>query len=395
MRARLVVSAAVVAAASLVLALVLALDGGSSGTSWVVVSAAPVLGCAAVGAVLCTRVPSNAIGWLFLVVALEAGVGQVCDVYAHRAGPGSLAAGVIAGVLEPLPLVFLPALLVLFPEGRLPSRRWRWAAVAWVAMVVVVAADILATPGQLSTFSSGRLPDNPLAVGGRLGATIRGAGSVSFYLLIVVGVAAAVSLVRRFRGATAQLRQQLKWFAACAALLALTIAAGPFGLWTPWNGELWVFAWELALTGVVIATGMAVLRYRLYEIDVIIRRTLVYSALVMVLAALYLGGILLIGRGLQTVTGQSSALAVTVSTLAVAAGFQPLRSRIQRIVDHRFYRAKYDASDTLEEFTARLRDQIDLAALQSEVLDVVTATVQPRHVSLWLRPHAGDRGEPG
>lgn len=380
---------AVVAVVAMLAALVLQLLFGSGSDSWVWATVAPVGGCAAVGAVLATRVPSNAIGWLFLLVALETGVGQLCGVYAQWSGaPGSLAAGVVASELQLLPLMFFPALLVLFPEGRLPSRAWRVTAIAWVVLVAVMLADILVMPGTLNAFSSASLPNNPLALGGWLGKSIRVAGGVSFILLSLVGVGAAVSLVRRFRRATGELRLQLKWFAACALVLALAVGSGPVGLWSPWNGEVWVLAWELALTGVVVATGIAVLRYRLYEIDVLIRRTLVYAALAIALAALYLSGIYLIGRGLQAVTGQSGALAVTLSTLAVAAAFQPLRSRIQRAVDRRFYRQNYDAAHTLETFTSRLRDQIDLTALEAELLDIVQSSLQPRQAGLWLRPTA-------
>jgi hypothetical protein len=385
----LVPTGAVVAVGAMLAALVLQLVFGRGSDSWVLATVAPVVGCAAVGAVLANRVPSNAIGWLFLLVALETAVGQLCGVYEQwSSAPGSLAAGVVASGLQLLPLMFFPALLVLFPEGRLPSRAWHVAAVAWAILVAVTLADILVMPGPLSAFSSAALPNNPLALGGGLGKSIRVAGGVSFFLLSLVGVGAAVSLVRRFRRATGELRLQLKWFAACALVLALAVGSGPVGLWSPWNGEVWVFAWELALTGVVVATGIAVLRYRLYEIDVLIRRTLVYTALAIALAALYLSGIYLIGRGLQTVTGQSGALAVTLSTLAVAAVFQPLRSRIQHAVDRRFYRQTYDAAQSLETFTSRLRDQIDLAALEAELLDIVQSTLQPRQAGLWLRPSA-------
>ena len=146
------------------------------------------------------------------------------------------------------------------------------------------------------------------------------------------------------------------------------------------------------MTALPIATGIAILRYRLYEIDVIIRKTLVYTTLVAMLAIAYLTGIYLIDRVLETLTGKSSAVAVTISTLAIVAAFQPLRARLQRVVDHRFYREKYDAAATLNGFSSHLRDQVDLDALRAEVLDVVAVTVQPRHASLWLR--AGERREP-
>ena len=189
-------------------------------------------------------------------------------------------------------------------------------------------------------------------------------------------------MVVRYRRGTAVERQQLKWILAAFVVM---IALGVVGSAIP--EQIWFASWAL----LPIAFGIAIFRYRLYDIDVIIRRTIVYATLVGSLALIYLAGIALIERILQAATGQSSALAVTISTLAVAAAFQPLRSRIQGAVDHRFYRRKYDTSQTLVAFTAKLRDQIDLDSLQREVLGAVQTTVQPRHASLWLRRSGEER----
>jgi hypothetical protein len=203
-------------------------------------------------------------------------------------------------------------------------------------------------------------------------------------VLAGVMVAAAGGLVMRFRDATGDTREQLKWFGCGAALLALAAAASvPL---TPVSNLVATLLWVVAATVSLSAIGVAVLRYRLYEIDVIIRKTLVYAALVGSLALVYVSGIYLIDTALQAATGQSGAFAVAASTLAVAAAFRPLRIRLQRGVDRRFYRGKYDAGRTLDAFTSRLREQIDLDALHGEILRAVEETVQPSFASLWLSP---------
>lgn len=176
---------------------------------------------------------------------------------------------------------------------------------------------------------------------------------------------------------------------AAATVVALVGAASLF-LWTlpaPWSTVVSNLLWNLSGTGLVVATGVAILRYRLYEIDVIIRKTLVYATLIATLAVIYLAAIYLIDSTLQTLTGQSNTLAVTLSTLTAAAAFQPLQRRIQRLVDRRFYRQKYDSTHILEVFADRLRDQIDLDSLHTDIITLVATTLQPRHTSLWLRPH--------
>jgi hypothetical protein len=374
-----------VTAASMVGAYLLAASHGAA-VWWVLVWSVPTLGCSSVGVLLCVRVPRNPISWLVLVLGVSQSIGYVCDAYsaAALALPAARSAAAAASLIEALPpFVFVPALLLLFPDGQLPSRRWRPA---------VMLAAVAAATGLLATLvSAGRLSinsnpprDNPLGVGGGLGTLAGVVGFACFLALAGVIVAAAVSLVMRFRRATGDLREQLKWFGCGAALLGLA-AAGSVPL-SAISNVVGTLAWAIAATFTLAAVGVAVLRYRLYEVDVVIRKTLVYAALVAVLALMYLAGVYLIDEALRTVTGQSGSLAVAASTLAVAAAFQPLRIRIRRGVDHRFYRSKYDAARTLDAFTSRLREQIDLEALRGEILGAVHETLQPSQASLWLRP---------
>jgi hypothetical protein len=362
---------------------------------WVLVWAAPTLGCASVGALLCLRAPRNPISWLLLALGVSQAIGYLFDAYSAAALglAGGRAAAVAAGLIESLPpLVLLPPLLLLFPDGRLPSRRWRPVAVFVVIVSVVAMLSTAMSPGTLG-INSTPPRDNPLGIGGSVGAAVGVVGFACYLTLAGVVLAAAGSLATRFRRATGDLRQQLKWIACGAALLGFAaIGSVPLSSVSNIAGAL---LWVVAATFTVTGVGVAVMRYRLYQIDVIIQKTLVYTTLVGSLALAYLAGIYMIDNLLQTLTGQSSALAVTLSTLAVAAAFRPLQRRIQRAVDHRFYRRKYDAAETLDAFAGRLRDQIELDALSGSVLAVVTATLQPTYASLWLLPTKPHPLEPG
>ena len=329
-----------------------------------------------VGALIASQEPRNAIGWLFLV----AGLGRAVDFafVGYATNTRSPLAALIAD------LVWVPTLLggtallfLLFPAGRLPSRRWR--PLVWLIGAVTLAY-VLATalnPGPLYYLPG---VDNPLGVEGAdavLSAIVDGAGTVA----IVTILAAVASLVARFRRSRGQERQQLKWLVYAAALLFVSAPVQPLlgGLEVAGVAisDL-VFGALIAL--IPIAVGIAILRYRLYDIDLVIRRTLVYAALTATLGAAYLGSVLLIGLAVG-----ESGFAVAVSTLAVAALFRPALARIQAVVDRRFYRRRYDAGRTLEAFGGRLRDELDLEALTADLRGVVRETVQPAHVSLWLR----------
>jgi hypothetical protein len=355
-------------------------------TLWILTDLLPQIGCATVGLVVCLRARGNRIGWLFLALGAAVGVGAACDVYAAYGTTLRSVAGVAAHALTALPLVLVPGLVLVFPGGRLHSARWRPAAIAWLAGTAAVVVGFLISPGPMELNADPGLR-NPIGVESVVGSAAGYGGLLGIIAVFGVAAVAAAGLVVRFRRATGDERQQLKWFGSAAAAVGVVAVASP-ALWTaaaPWSTWVVNTAWVAASTTLVVATGIAVLRYRLYEIDVIIRRTLVYTTLVAALAGAYLGGILVIDAALRAITGASGALAVTVSTLVVAGLFQPLRGRIQRIVDRRFYRGKYDAARTLELFSGRLREQIDIDALRGELLAIVGETVQPRRADLWLR----------
>jgi hypothetical protein len=209
-------------------------------------------------------------------------------------------------------------------------------------------------------------------------------------MLLLAGVGAVISLVVRYRRARGDVRQQIKWFASAAALTVVWLFV--FQQSTRGLPEAIVaLSGLLVIASIPIATGIAILRYRLYDIDRIINRTLVYGSLTVTLVALYFGGIVVLQRAFVLLTGQQSTLAVVASTLLIAALFTPLRRRIQGFIDRRFYRRKYDARKTLEAFSTKLRDETDLEALNNDLVGVVRETMQPAHVSLWLRPDPAHR----
>jgi hypothetical protein len=337
-----------------------------------------------VGVVVTLKRPDNLVGWALSLAGVGSLAGGVLGGYGElallakpRAGlPGGGVAGAISdGSWTPLMAgVFL--LLVLFPAGRLPSPRWR--PVVWLVLVgfAIVWAVIATNPGHLDP----PLDDfeNPLAV------TSGDWYALAMFPFIAIGLVSAavagVGLVLRFRRSRGQERQQFKWLAGSAAFFVMTL---PFATVFNYSGAAG-FAMSVALALLPVSVGVAVLRYRLYEIDVIVRRTLVYGALTAGLGGLYLGIVLALQQVFSSVAGGSD-LAIAGSTLAVAALFRPARSRIQALVDRRFYRRKYDAERTLAVFASRLRDEVDLDALRVELTAVVAETMQPAHVSLWLK----------
>jgi len=288
-------------------------------------------------------------------------------------------------------------LLLLFPTGRLPSNRWRpftWLSAALTLMVaILMAISPSVVLDTLGPSGKGRISlPNPLGV----------EGLPDLYLpvqtlVLALGLVGAASVVLGRRGARGVERQQIKWLLYAGAIFFVgnvlkNTVFSPLG---EVSLGLWIGYLLVGIGGVggPIAIGVAILRYRLYEIDTLINRTLVYGALTAILAALYFGGIVVLQRAFVLFIGQQSTLAVVASTLVIAALFSPLRRRIQSFIDRRFYRSKYDARKTLEAFSSRLRDATDLEALNDDLVGVVMETMQPAHVSLWLRPETVPKGE--
>jgi hypothetical protein len=362
-------------------------EQGEFGTLFDAISVVALLAFPVVGALVVSRQPRNTIGWLFCGVGLPFGVSGVAygwGTHALFAEPGSLpgadwAAWLGSWLFAPSLFAVPPLLFLLFPDGRPPTRRWR--PVVWLVVVGVVATTLgsALTPGRLTEPPFLGI-ENPAGIE-TAGAAIEGVGVFGFIALFFAILLGAAALVVRFRRARGDEREQLKWFATAGALFALACIAAltPF---MPGDsdtfGQLLIL---LAFAAIPVAAGVAILKHRLYDIDVVINRALVYGALTAALAGAYLGSVLL----LQLVLSPGSDLAIAASTLGVAALFRPARARIQAAVDRRFYRRRYDAARTLESFGGRLRDEVDLDALGSELRAVVSETVQPAHVSLWLR----------
>jgi hypothetical protein len=356
---------------------------------------------ATVGAIMASRRPENPVGWLLCLSGVAVGTSSFASQYAIHAllaRPGSLPAGEalawIAAWQLPIMIGLQVSYLLLFPTGRLPSRRWRWTA--WLVVAFVLAGVVLSAFSPGAYLGSLGPIRNPLGIEGLTGAykALLYAGSPLLY------GAAVLSLFVRLRRAEGLERQQLKWFAYAAAMFALGIVliVIPLAIDTPsWFVRAATAVFTAAGTTVPVAIGIAILRYRLYDIDRIINRTLVYGSLTALLAVVYLGGVISSQYAFRTLTGQGSQLAIVASTLAIAALFNPLRKRIQAFVDRRFYRSRYDARKTLESFSSKLRDETDLDALNDELVGVVGETMQPAHASLWLRPSGANRdgGPPG
>ena len=351
-----------------------------------------------VGAIVASRRPENPVGWLLCLSGVAVSTSSFCAqyaTYALLANPNSLPAGEamawIASWLLPIMIGFQVFYLLLFPTGRLPSRRWIW--VAWLTVAFVLVGVIL------SAFSSD--PENGLGPI-RNPLAIESFTPVYKALLYTISpllfVAVALSVFVRLHRAEGVERQQIKWLAYAAAAWSLGIIFNVITLAidTPlWFERAAQAYFTVAGTTIPISIGIAILRYRLYEIDTLINRTLVYGSLTTLLVAAYFGGVTGAQALFRTLTGQEQQpqLAVVVSTLVIAALFTPLRGRIQSFIDRRFYRRKYDARKTLEAFSAKLRDETDLDALRDDLVGVVRETMQPAHSSLWLRTDTVPKGE--
>ncbi len=346
---------------------------------------------ATVGALIAVRKPGNVVGWLLLAGGLVLAVSSLMFEYANwalapRHAPGGTLALWIAQTPSTLFLILISLALLVFPDGRLPGPRWR--PVVWLSGVgcacLLIGLGLL--PGSMD---SNIAVENPIGVGETRWAlnALQVSGWIVTLVLFAAAGTATVVRLRRSSGAT---RQQMKWVSYAAAVLGV--------VWTQWTvmylsqlyaglvADIELVVTSAAIAGVPIAMGIAILRYRLYEIDVIIRKTLVYTVLVAALSVVYIGGVAVLSEVLRTVAGESGAMVVTLSTLGVAAAFQPLRRRIQHVVDHRFYRDRYDTTRIADQFNQRMREQIDLDALRGELLSAITTTLQPSSVTLWMPP---------
>jgi hypothetical protein len=353
-----------------------------------------------VGAIVASRRPENPVGWLLCLYGLAQSIDHFSAqyaIYALLAQPDSLPAGQafawVYSWLLPIIIGFSVFLILLFPTGRLPSRRWRWATWLTVAFILVGAISEAFSPGPVDGLGPIR---NPLGIQGFSNVYT----AILFNVVpLVLLVAAASSVFVRLRRATGVERQQIKWFAyaAAATIIGLVLAyVIPDVIAVPlWFERIGYAILLVLIPAMPISIGIAILKYRLYDIDIIINRALVYGSLTAMLAAVYFGGVATTETIFRTLTGQEQQppLTVVVSTLIIAALFNPLRRRIQGFVDRRFYRSKYDAIKTLEAFSATLRDETDLDALSKDLTGVVRETMQPAHVSLWLRPDMPSLGE--
>jgi hypothetical protein len=355
--------------------------------------------CALVGGLIGSRKPANAVGWILLGGAVCLALQEFAREYAAYGllvDPGSLPlvqpmAWLLSWIYVPglsLLLAFLP---LYFPDGRLPSPRWKWVALSAVFLTVALAVESALLPGKIK---DERIV-NPLGIE-QLQPVLDLLDGVATVATFVIVGAAVASLLVRFRRSVGDERQQIKWLLYAAAAIPTWFATNLLlSAAFPALSELVAF-WlvdNLLFAGTPIAIGVAILKYRLYEIDLIINRTLVYGSLTATLVAVYFGGVVLLQRLLVALTGEKSTLAVVASTLVIAALFNPLRRRIQSFIDRRFYRRKYDARKTLEAFSAKLRDETDLDALSDDLVGVVRETMQPAHVSLWLRPDTPSKGQ--
>lgn len=362
----------------------------------------PFLAFPIVGALVASRRPRNPIGWLCLTAGLFwmfIVVGDQFTAYGFLKtgsppGPAMFDALTLSAWVPPVGLLGT-FMIVLFPDGRLPSRRWR--PLAWLSGAAILLASVALDldPGPLPYRGGVR---NPLGIEGHSWVQSVEAAFVLLLPLCILG--SALSLISRYRHSEKEVRQQIKWLAFAASFVGVTYLSvlvtgllfAPDALFTEGKSPIWLSlilnALLIGYASIPTAIGFAVLKYRLYDIDILINRTLVYGSLTVTLAALYIGGVAATQATFRAITGQEQQpqLAIVVSTLVIAALFGPLRRRLQIFIDRRFYRKKYDAGQVLATFGARLRDEVDLYTLSDDLLEVVRETMQPAHVSLWLKP---------
>ncbi|HEU5440238.1 MAG TPA: hypothetical protein VFU88_13190 [Ktedonobacterales bacterium] len=346
-----------------------------------------------IGALIVSRRPQNTVGWIFCAIGLGTGMTAFSGGFVqHAIATGTdaqLATGLVDAIGNGMWIVNLglgSLLLFLFPDGRLPSRRWRpifWLDVA--ALASTALSDLL-RPGPLEQVGARQPIINPLGIPA-IAPLLEAGDTIGHVLIIPLVLTAIASLIVRYRHAQDAQRQQIKWFVYGAALMALIIAVTTIVF--PEQSVGGSIGFAVAFVMLPLGAGIGVLRYRLYDIDVIINRTLVYGSLTLLLALVYFASVIGMQQLVRLVSGtqaENNPLVIVLSTLLIAALFQPLRRRIQATIDHRFYRSRYDAARTLERFAASLRGEIELAELGEHLVGVVEQTMRPAHVGLWLRP---------
>jgi hypothetical protein len=366
-------------------------QAGRPELTWLHLSSVPqvvaAVTAATVGAVVASRRPRHPVGWLLLGLGLSLTMWGLTFGYTRYglvARPGAMpSASYLAGLHNGLGIIWLSCasfVLLLTPTGKLPSPRWRWwARIAAAAAGMWLLASVV-HPAPL--YPEYPTIENPLAVRFLPRGLLDVAQPAAAVVVLASLVVGAVSLVGRFRRARGIERQQLRWLVWGAALAAVALLAAMAALGLEDDFYLTDLALGVCAAVLPLATGAAILRYRLYDLDRIISRTLAYGLLTVLLGLGYVGVVLGLGRLLP----QGSSLVVAGATLAVAAMFQPARRRIQQAMDRRFNRRRYDAAQTIGAFSARLRDELDLRTLTGELLEVVDQTMQPTRASLWLRP---------
>jgi hypothetical protein len=359
----------------------------------------PFLAFPIVGALVASKRPRNPIGWICLTAGLFwmliafGDQSTAYDLATTGTPPGPVMLDALTLFAWVPPVGLLGAFMVmLFPDGRLPSSRWR--PLAWFSGAAIVLASVALElePGPLPYRGGVR---NPLGIEDH--PWVQTVAVICVLLLPLCIIVSALSLISRYRHSSREVRQQVKWLAFAASFVGVTYLSAlisglflaPDSLFTEGKSPAWVSllfnAVLISYAGIPAAIGIAVLKYRLYDIDILINRALVYGSLTATLAAFYFAGVAATQTTFRAITGQEQQLAVVISTLAIAALFGPLRRRIQIVIDRRFYRRKYDAEKTLAAFGTKLRDEVDLETLTGELVAVVEQTMQPAHASLWLR----------
>ena len=372
---------ALVAVAAGAVAALVSLVSATSTSLIAVMFIGVVAAYAVVGVLIIERRPGNRVGPVVLVMAVLLSGYLIADAYVRQPGPppGAAVAAALVMCMDGIFFALISALFLYFPDGHLPSSRWRVVIRLDVICAVVVTIGVGLTPGRIAYYPT---IENPFGIDGFPGTAL----TAPFYLgLIALVVLSALSLVGRWRRGGTTERAQLKWVVAGAAVLALAMGAYAVLFGPGQYNDLADLAVGFGLALFPVGIGIAILRYRLYEIDRLVSRTLAYAALTAVLAAIYVVGFVAIQAALAPFTNGGGPIAVAASTLAVFALFQPLRGRLKGAMDRRFNRSRYDGQQIVAAFAARLRDEVDLNRLDGELLTVVERTVAPSHSQVWLR----------